>query len=61
MSRFAAEFFQNSPVLLLPLLALVLFFSLFVYVVVRVIRMKRADAERYARIPLQEEVEVPHE
>ncbi len=61
MSRFASEFFQNSPALLYPVLALVLFFSLFVYVVVRVVRMKRADAERYARIPLQEEVEVPHE
>jgi cbb3-type cytochrome oxidase subunit 3 len=61
MSRFAAELFANSPALLLPILALVLFFSVFLFVIVRVIRMKRSDADRYARIPLQDELEVPHE
>jgi len=61
MSRFASELFENSPALVFPLLALVLFFSVFIYVLVRVIRMKRADADRYARIPLEEEVEVPHD
>jgi len=61
MSRFAAEFFANSPALLLPILALVLFFAVFLFVIIRVIRMKRSDADRYARIPLQDELEVPHE
>jgi hypothetical protein len=61
MSRFAAELFAQSPALLYPLIALVLFFTVFVVVVVRVVRMKASEAERYARIPLEEELEVPHE
>ncbi len=61
MSRFAAEFFAQSPVLLYPLIALVLFFVVFLVVVVRVARMKAPEADRYARIPLEEEAEVPHE
>ncbi len=61
MSRFAAEFFARSPVLLYPLIALVLFFTVFVVVVIRVMRMKASEADRYAHLPLEEEVEVPHE
>lgn len=61
MSRFAAEFFQNSPVLFYPLVSLLLFFVVFVVVLVRVTRMKKTEADEYARIPLQEEIEVPHE
>jgi hypothetical protein len=61
MSRFASEFFENSPVLLYPLLALALFFIVFLVVIVRVMRMKTSDADQYARIPLEEESEVPHE
>ncbi|MGB5808969.1 MAG: CcoQ/FixQ family Cbb3-type cytochrome c oxidase assembly chaperone [Polyangiales bacterium] len=55
MSRFASEFFEQSPALLYPLLALLLFFVVFVGVVVRVMRMKRADAEKLARIPLEDQ------
>jgi hypothetical protein len=61
MSRFAAELFEQSPALLYPSIALVLFFSVFLVVIIRVIRMKASDADRYARIPLEEELEVPHE
>ncbi len=61
MSRFAAEFFQDSPVLLYPLISLVLFFIVFVVVIVRVVKMKTTEADEYARIPLAEESEVPHE
>lgn len=61
MSRFASAFFDNSPVLLYPLLALALFFIVFLVVIVHVIRMKRTDADRYARIPLEKESEVPHD
>ena len=61
MSRFASEFFSQSPALLLPILALVLFFTVFLVIVVRVIRMKPSDIEHNARIPLDEESEVPHE
>ena len=61
MSRFASEFFEQSPVLLYPLLSLGLFFIVFLVVIVRVTRMKASEADRYARIPLEEESEVPHE
>ena len=61
MSRFASEFFENSPVLLYPLLALALFFIVFLGVIVRVMRMKTSEVDEYARIPLEEESEVPHE
>jgi hypothetical protein len=61
MSRFASEFFSQSPALLLPILALVLFFTVFLVIVVRVIRMKPSDIDHNARIPLDEESEVPHE
>jgi cbb3-type cytochrome oxidase subunit 3 len=61
MRRFATEFFEQSPVLLYPVLALLLFFIVFLVVVVRVMRMKASDAEKRAQIPLEEELEVPHE
>lgn len=61
MSRFAAELFEQSPALLYPLIALILFFIVFLVVIVRVVRMKASDVDRYARIPLEEESEVPHE
>lgn len=61
MSRFAAEFFADSPALLYPLIALTLFFTIFLVVLVRVIRMKATDADRYANIPLDDELEVPDE
>ena len=61
MSRFASEFFSQSPALLYPVIALVLFFTVFLFVVVRVMRMSAAEADENARIPLEEELEVPHE
>jgi cbb3-type cytochrome oxidase subunit 3 len=61
MSRFAAEFFADSPALLYPILALVLFFIVFLVVIIRVLRMSRSEVEHNARIPLEEELEVPHE
>jgi len=61
MRRFASEFFEQSPVLLYPVLALLLFFIVFLVVVIRVVRMKASDVDHYANIPLEEELEVPHE
>ena len=61
MGRFASELFEQSPLLLYPLIALVLFFTVFLVVVVRVTRMKASEADECARIPLAEELEVPHE
>ena len=61
MRQFASEFFEQSPMLLLPVIALVLFFIVFLVVVIRVMRMKPSEADHCARIPLEEELEVPHE
>jgi cbb3-type cytochrome oxidase subunit 3 len=61
MSRFASEFFSQSPALLYPVLALLLFFTVFLLVVVRVMRMSASEVDQAARIPLEEELEVPHE
>ncbi len=61
MSRFASEFFSQSPALLYPVLALILFFTVFLLVVVRVMRMSASEVDHAARIPLEEELEVPHE
>ncbi len=61
MSRFAAEFFAQSPALLYPVLALLLFFTVFLVVVIRVLRMSKSEVDHNARIPLEEELEVPHE
>lgn len=55
MSRFASDFLGQSPLLLLPLLALVLFVFAFVLVMVRVLRMKHSDANRLSRIPLDDQ------
>ena len=61
MSRFAAEFFAQSPALLYPVIALLLFFTVFLVVVIRVMRMSAAEVDHNARIPLADELEVPHE
>jgi cbb3-type cytochrome oxidase subunit 3 len=61
MRQFASEFFEQSPMLLYPVIALVLFFIVFLGVLVRVMRMKASEADQRARIPLEEELEVPHE
>ena len=47
--------------LLYPLITLVLFFIVFLAVIVRVMRMKKSEADEYAQLPLVEEEEVPHE
>ena len=55
MSRFASEVFAQSPALILPLIALLLFLVAFVALLVRVLRMRRADVNHYARLPLDDE------
>ncbi|MGB8332095.1 MAG: hypothetical protein WCE62_18360 [Polyangiales bacterium] len=61
MRQFASEFFEQSPVLLYPLIALLLFFVVFLVVLVRVMRMSATEIDQCARIPLEDELEVPHE
>jgi len=52
MSRLAAEFFHQSPYLLGPQLATILFLAMFVAVCVRVAR--KGDDGVAARLPLEE-------
>ena len=49
----AREFFQTSPLLALPIIALVLFVVLFVFVSIRTVRMRNVDEA--ARLPLEDD------
>lgn len=60
MSRFASEFFAQSPVLILPLIALLIFVGIFLFFTIQVLRMKTTDVERFARLPLEESEEENH-
>ncbi len=60
MSRFAVEFFAQSPVLILPLLALLVFIGIFVFFTVQAFRMKNTDVERFSRLPLEDSEEESH-
>ena len=55
MTRIASDFFSESPVLLLPLLALFLFLAVFIAVSVRAARMQRGAVEALARMPLEDQ------
>lgn len=41
-----------------PIIALLLFFTVFLIVVIRVLRMKKSDAEKMGRMPLDIEFEI---
>lgn len=55
------EFFIRSPLLSLPLLALVLFVSVFVSVLIRVLRRPATQFDDAARLPLGNDQEDPRE
>ncbi|MCA9602882.1 MAG: hypothetical protein R3A78_10985 [Polyangiales bacterium] len=54
LSLLAKEFFQQSPVLGLPVMALLIFFGVFVAAVVRVMRTPSAEIDALAQMPLKE-------
>jgi hypothetical protein len=58
MSRMAMEFFARSPVLALPIIALLIFSAVFIAIVVRAARMPRLTVESDARLPLEEDTHV---
>ena len=53
MSRLASDFFAQSPALLLPVLALVLFVVVFTVMTVRAMKMNKKTVTRLASLPLQ--------
>ena len=54
MSRIASEFFSQSPVLLLPLIALFLFLAVFIAVSLRAARMTKSTVDTLAQLPLSD-------
>ncbi len=51
---FAREFFERSPVLAFPVIALCMFFGVFVVMFIRALRTPAATADALARMPLDE-------
>jgi hypothetical protein len=55
MSRMAMDFFAQSPVLALPIMALFLFSAVFIAIVVRAARMPALVVETESKRPLTED------
>lgn len=55
MGAFVREFFVQSPVLVLPVIALIIFMSVFAAVMVRVLRMKSGEVDALAHLALGDE------
>lgn len=55
LGRYAAEFFEKSPALIFPLIALGIFLTVFVTLSVRAIRMDRAQTSGLSRLPFEGE------
>jgi len=53
LSAIASEYFSHSPFLVLPLVAMGIFLTLFVVMGLRATRLRGRDAERMARLPLE--------
>jgi hypothetical protein len=53
LSLFASDVLEKSPVLLFPVVALLLFVSVFTFVSFRAIRMRKPDVSRLASLPLE--------
>jgi hypothetical protein len=49
------DLLAHSPLLVLPLAALVVFFAVFVFVTLRALLQSKADVTRNAALPLHEE------
>lgn len=58
MKRMAEEFFASSPVLALPVVAMLLFFAVFTLVVIRTMRTQSAAFDGRAALPLEEDTHV---
>jgi hypothetical protein len=54
MRQMAESFFERSPVMAGPLIAMLIFLAVFLLVTVRVMRTRPAEVDRAARLPLGE-------
>lgn len=55
MSWIAKEFFEASPMLVLPVVALILFVTVFLGLSLKTLLMKRGEADRHAHLALEGE------
>jgi hypothetical protein len=60
LSLISIDFFARSPVLALPVLAMLLFMVVFVANVVRAFRTREPELDRLASLPFADEEEVDH-
>jgi len=56
----ARDFFGASPLLVLPIVALILFAVVFVFIALRAVRMDRGEVDERAHLALEGESEAPH-
>lgn len=54
MRQMAESFFERSPVMAGPLVAMLIFLAIFTLVIVRVMRAQRAEMDRSARLPFED-------
>lgn len=60
MNAIARQFFADSPVIVYPIVALLLFIAVFLVVTVRTLRTQKTELDALARIPLGDEEESRH-
>lgn len=60
LSWMATDYFDKSPVLIFPMIALFLFMGVFTVTVVRAMLKRRTEIERMARLPLEDDVHAVH-
>ena len=61
LSWLASDFFSESPVLLLPVIALVLFFLVFTMMSLRALRMPREQVDALASLPFDSDAARAHQ
>ena len=61
MSEMAREFFSDNPAMAGPLFAMLLFTTVFVVALVRVLVTRRDEIERLAHLPFEGEDALPSE
>ncbi len=55
MRAIASSFFETSPLMAGPQIAMLIFFAIFAVVVLRVVRSRAADFDDASRLPLEGE------
>jgi hypothetical protein len=56
MRFIAADFFARSPMLVLPVVAMLIFMLVFMSTAIRAFRTDKAKQDKLARLPLEEEL-----